>query len=70
MTRDQAFSLAKVFGAKPQNWVTKQTDYLVVGLIETTLGEEPITKKVIDGNTNDFRTGFFGLVSGTIGAMV
>ncbi|MCG0773905.1 hypothetical protein IMAU10062_03090 [Lactiplantibacillus plantarum] len=39
MTRDQAFSLAKVFGAKPQNWVTKQTDYLVVGLIETALGE-------------------------------
>ncbi|MGI1826217.1 BRCT domain-containing protein [Lactiplantibacillus plantarum] len=40
MTRDQAFSLAKVFGAKPQNWVTKQTDYLVVGLIETALGEK------------------------------
>ncbi|WP_440311380.1 hypothetical protein ACPWRU_15135 (plasmid) [Lactiplantibacillus plantarum subsp. plantarum] len=42
MTRDQAFSLAKVFGAK-------QTDYLVVGLIETTLGEEPITKKLLTG---------------------
>ncbi|AMV61709.1 Hypothetical protein ADU71_0054 (plasmid) [Pediococcus damnosus] len=49
MTRDQAFSLAKVFGAKPQNWVTKQTDYLVVGLIETALGEEPITKKLLTG---------------------
>ncbi|UIF30441.1 BRCT domain-containing protein (plasmid) [Levilactobacillus brevis] len=49
MTRQQAFSLAQVLGAKPQNWVTKQTDYLVVGLIETVLGEEPITKKLLTG---------------------
>ena len=49
MTRQQAFSLAQVLGAEPQNWVTKQTDYLVVGLIETVLGEEPITKKLLTG---------------------
>ncbi|MFW2885282.1 BRCT domain-containing protein [Levilactobacillus brevis] len=49
MTRQQSFSLAQVLGAKPQNWVTKQTDYLVVGLIETVLGEEPITKKLLTG---------------------
>lgn len=49
MTREQAFSLAQVLGAKPQNWVTKQTDYLVVGLIETVLGETPITKKLMSG---------------------
>lgn len=49
MTREQAFSLAQVLGAKPQTWVTKQTDYLVVGLIETVLGEAPITKKLMSG---------------------
>ncbi|WP_262338007.1 BRCT domain-containing protein [Lactiplantibacillus plantarum] len=53
-----AFSLAKVFGAKPQNWVTKQTDYLVVGLIETALGEEPITKKLLTG-TPTIQNGIF-----------
>lgn len=49
MTREQAFSLAKIFGAKPQNWITKQTDYLIVGLIETSLGREPTTKKLLTG---------------------
>lgn len=61
MTRDQAFSLAKVFGAKPQNWVTKQTDYLVVGLIETALGEEPITKKLLTGTPTISERDFLGI---------
>lgn len=47
MTRGQAFSLASVFGAEPQKWVTKQTDYLVVGIIETSLGKEPTTNKLL-----------------------
>ncbi|MBS1007063.1 BRCT domain-containing protein [Levilactobacillus brevis] len=49
MTREQAFSLADVFGAKPQTWITKQTDYLIVGLIEISLDGEPTTKKLLTG---------------------
>lgn len=43
MTREQAFSLAEVFGAKTQTWITKHTDYLVFGIVEISLGKELTT---------------------------
>lgn len=43
MTGEQAFNLAEVFGAKPQTWITKKTDYLVFGIVEISLGKELTT---------------------------